>query len=88
MRVIVHSEDLSGRDDTGLYSKSSIDEALDCFYVGSDLYYSTADSDEGEDDRISREDAKAAFEAQGEVVFYASDGARTRIVRDISDTQG
>lgn len=84
MRVIVQSEDLSGRIDTGLYSKPSIEDALDCFFFGSEIYYLSADGDSEDGNTMSRADALAFFNQDGEVVFYDSDGAKTRIVRDIT----
>lgn len=78
MTVIVHAEDKSGRGD-GYYTKSSINEALNnFFYKESDSYYHDSDCEE----EISKEDAIAAFEAEGSLTIYNDNGEKITIIED------
>ncbi len=81
MRVIVFSEDKSGRRDHGYYSKPDLASALDVFFSpsGSKMFLDMDGNDE-----MTREDAMAAFEVDRQVTFYNDDGERAVITADPS----
>ena len=81
MRVVIHAQDLSGRNDDGYYTKADISSALDIFFNSSSaVNYSDADAEHV----FTRQDAEGIFGLDGQVTFYNADGEKVVITLDPS----